>query len=223
MNELIFILHACFIVLACLAALRQGKNALISFIALSCVLANVFVLKQTTLFGLYVTCSDAFTIGATLGLNLLQEYFGKTETKKSIWINFGSLLFLAIVSKIHLLYKPALVDVTNPSYEIIFGPAPRIVIASLVVFLIAQTLDAKLYGIFKKLLSDRFLVLRNYASLFISQLVDTVLFSFLGLYGLIDNVWHIILVSYAVKVIAIIIATPLVHFSRNLQIPPSSH
>jgi len=164
--------------------------------------------------GLNATAADAFTIGATIGLNLLQEYFGKAITRTTIAINFFFLVFYAIVSQVHLLYTPSAFDTTQDHFSPLLGFMPRIVIASFTVYLIAQMIDYKLYGWLKKVWTSRFLVLRNYASISISQLVDTVLFSFLGLYGIIDNIGEVILVSYTIKLAAIALATPFVLGSR---------
>lgn len=213
-NELIFLFHAAFIGITALGALALGRSALVAFICLQCVLANLFVLKQTTLLGLNATCTDAFTIGATIGLNLLQEYFGKSITRKTIAINFFLLVFYAIISQIHLWYLPSSFDTTQGHFSALLGFMPRIAIASFTVFLIAQTVDYYLYGWLKKVWTSRLLVLRNYASISVSQLVDTVLFSFLGLYGIIDNIGEIILISYSVKLAAILVATPFVMASK---------
>lgn len=215
-NELIFLLQTCCISLTALGALYLGREALVSFICLVCILANVFVLKQTTLFGLTATCADAFTIGATLGLNLLQEYYGKAITRHTIWINFFFLLFYAVTTQIHLAYVPHALDTAHPAFATILYSAPRIVIASFSVYLIAQTVDYYVYGFLKHTLSDRFLIIRNYGSMLVSQLVDTILFSILGLYGIVDNIGEIIIVSYSVKVIAIAIASPFVALSRSI-------
>lgn len=215
-NELIFLLHAAFIGLTALGALALGRSALVAFICLQCILANLFVLKQTTLFGLNATCTDAFTIGATIGLNLLQEYFGKAITRKTIAINFFLLVFYAVISQIHLWYLPSAFDTTQHHFSALLGFMPRIAIASLTVFLIAQTVDYYLYGWLKKVWTSRLLVLRNYVSISFSQLVDTILFSFLGLYGIIDNIWEIILISYSVKLAAILVATPFVVASKSI-------
>jgi uncharacterized PurR-regulated membrane protein YhhQ (DUF165 family) len=48
----------------------------------------------------------------------------------------------------------------------------------------------------------------------VTQLLDTILFSLLGLYGLVANIWQIIIISYLIKLFAIGIATPLVGFSK---------
>src|SRR5438445_4228981 len=106
MNELIFILHTLIIAAFALGALALGPSALVAFVCIQCMLANLFVVKQITLFGFTATCADAFTVGATIGLNLLQEYFGKEIAKRTIWINFFLLIFYALLSQIHLFYLP---------------------------------------------------------------------------------------------------------------------
>ena len=58
-------------------ALKISKETLVAMISIYCILANLFVLKQISLFGYHPTASDAFSVGAILGLNLLQEYYGK--------------------------------------------------------------------------------------------------------------------------------------------------
>ena len=216
MNELIFIFHSIIIALFALGSLLLGSSALVAFVCVQCILANLFVIKTTTLFGLTATCSDAFTVGATIGLNLLQEYFGKEITKKTIIINFFLLIFYVIVSQIHLFYSPYATDATQQHFVPILSFMPRIVVASFSVYLISQLADYYLYGILKKLFHNNYLILRNYISIAICQLLDTVLFSFLGLYGIIDNIFEVICISYFVKLISIFIATPFVGFSKKI-------
>ena len=216
MNELFFIIHT--IVIACFAlgSLALGRSALVAFVCLACVLANLFVIKQITLFGLAATSADAFTVGATIGLNLLQEYFGKEIAKKTIWINFFLLIFYTIVSHIHLMYAPHSADITQQHFLPLLQHMPRIVIASFSVYLFTQMMDYYLYGILKKMFHDKYIIFRNYASIALCQLLDTVLFSFLGLYGIIDNIGQVIVISYLIKLGSIIIASPFVGFSRKI-------
>lgn len=216
MNSLIFLLQTSIIGISSLIALRLGKEALVAFICTQCVLANLFVTKQITLFGLNATASDAFTIGAVLGLNLLQEYYGKTITKKAVWISFFILLFYAIMSQIQLIFVPSQFDVNQPHFYAILYAMPRITVASFSVYLFVQHLDRRLYGYLKKLFNDRFLVIRNYISIGACQLVDTILFSFLGLYGIVDNIGSIILVSYTIKLAALFLTTPFLILAKKI-------
>lgn len=216
MNELIFIIHTIIIAGFALGSLALGSTALVAFVCIQCMLANLFVIKQITLFGLTATSADAFTVGATIGLNLLQEYFGKEIAKKTIWINFFLLIFYTIVSQIHLAYLPHSGDIAQQHFLPLLQFMPRIVIASLSVYLVTQMTDYYLYGILKKTFQDKYIILRNYASVAFCQLLDTVLFSFLGLYGIIDNIGEVIVISYLIKLASIIIATPFVGFSRKI-------
>jgi queuosine precursor transporter len=216
MNELIFAIHTCIVAIFALGSLAFGSCALVAFICIQCILANLFVVKQTTLFGLTATCSDAFTVGATIGLNLLQEYFGKEIAKKAIWINFFLLIFYAIVSYIHLLYVPHSTDIAHYHFIPLLTPMPRIVIASFSVYLFVHLTDYYLYGILKKTFQNKYIIFRNYASIAFCQLLDTVLFSYLGLYGIVHNIGEVIVVSYVIKLASIIIATPFVGFSRRI-------
>jgi len=216
LNELLFLSHCIVIALFSLISLSLGPSALVAFICTQCILANIFVLKQMTLFGLTATCADAFTVGATLGLNLLQEYFGKETAKRAIVINFALLIFYLVVSQIHLLYVPAYGDSTQYHFAALLEFMPRIVIASFSVYFFVQMLDYYLYGFLKKKYADKHLILRNYCSIALCQLIDTVFFSFLGLWGIVEDVWQIIVVSYCIKMVSIIITTPFIWLSRKI-------
>jgi uncharacterized integral membrane protein (TIGR00697 family) len=213
-NELIFLLQILLITLFSLGSLRLGKQALVAFITLQPILANLFVLKQITLFGLTATPSDAFAVGGVLGLNLLQEYYGRDLARKTIWISFFLLIFYGILSQVHLAFIANIDDIMNTHYIAILGIMPRLLIASLLTYFIVLQIDSFLYAKFKIYFHDKHIIFRNYASIAISQFIDTVLFSFLGLYGVLPNLLHIILISYIIKLCTIAIATPFVGFSK---------
>lgn len=215
-NELLLFIHTIVISIFALLALSIGSQALIAFVCFTAILANLFVVKQITLFGMNATCADAFIVGSVLGLNLLQEHFGKEITRKTIWISFFLLVFYTIVCQIHLLYQPSIYDAMQSHYEAILCIMPRLAIASIITYLIAQLFDTWLYGKLKELFNGRFLIARNMCSISLSQLLDTILFSFLGLYGIAYNIWHIIIISYAIKLTAIAISMPFVGLSKRM-------
>jgi uncharacterized integral membrane protein (TIGR00697 family) len=217
MNEIIFITHIFVVISFVIAALRFGSShSLISLVAVQAILANLFVVKQMNLFGMTVTCSDVYSIGCILSLNLLQEYYGKDLAKKAIQISFLGLIFFMLMSQIHLWYLPAPSDITHTSFQTIFAATPRIIFASIAVFYLVMKLDLTFFAWLKQKLAGKFLPQRVGLSLFFSQFVDTVLFSFMGLYGIVESVLDIILISYFVKCIMIVCSTPLVAFSKRL-------
>jgi len=196
MNNLIFILHTITISLVTIIAAKLGLQYLISLLAIYGILANLFVLKQITLFGLEVTTTDVFIVGISLGLNLMQEKWGKETAQNAIWLSFFSLLTYTILSQFQIWYLPNDLDSTSIHFNALLAIAPRLTIVSLFSYLISQTIDVNLYAYFK----------RNYSSIAISQLADTIIFSIFGLAGLGYNLLHIIIFSYAIKLAAITVS-----------------
>ncbi|OGN55918.1 MAG: hypothetical protein A3D96_00490 [Chlamydiae bacterium RIFCSPHIGHO2_12_FULL_44_59] len=194
-------------------ALRLGKNGLIALSGLLTIFANLFVVKEIRLFGLAVTCSDVFAVGAILSFNLLQEYFGKQEAKLAVKISLLGLLFFVLLVRIHLLYVPSGHDLTQGAFETVFSHSFRIVSASIATFYIVQLWDVWFFEWLQN--RNHFLSVRVAISLCVSQFFDTVLFSILGLYGIVESVIHVILVSFAVKCTIILLSSPLVSFAKR--------
>jgi uncharacterized integral membrane protein (TIGR00697 family) len=211
LNELLFLIHIPVIVGFSLLALRQGRCALTAFIALQGVFANLFVVKQMNLFGFAVTCSDMYAVGGILSLNLLQEYFGKQAAQDAVKISLAALVFFAVMSHIHLAYLPLQGEMTHEAFKIILGSSFRIAGASLLAFYLVQQADVRLFGLLKGALAFRVSI-----SLLCSQTLDTVLFSFLGLYGIVDSIGSVILLSLLIKYIVVGISAPFVIFSKGV-------
>lgn len=214
LNEILFFLEVVLIVGFALGALRFGKGALVAWVAIQAIIANLFVMKQITLAGFNVTASDAFAIGSLLGLNLLQEYFGKEEARTAVWICFFFMIFFVCVSQIHMLFTPSSFDTTHNAFTSILSSSPRLLIASLTVFFVVQQLDILLFSSLKNFFPQQSFSFRTGISLIVSQLVDTVLFSFAGLYGIVASMVDIIFVSLAVKLIVILCFTSIVKWTR---------
>lgn len=214
MNEFLFITQIVLIVSFAFGALKLGQSALICWIAIQALIANLFVLKQITLLGFEVTASDAFAIGSLLGLNFLQEYFGKEAAKKATWICFFFMIFFTLASQLHLIYVPSEHDTTQTAFLTVLSSSPRLLIASMGVFFIVQQIDIYLFNFLKTTFSKLSFTLRATFSLVFSQLIDTVLFSFTGLYGIVFSVIDVIVISFTVKLVIILLATPAIRWSK---------
>lgn len=220
MNELIFILQAITVAGAVLIALRIGSAALITLAAVQAICANFFVLKQINLCSYNATASDAYAIGGLLALNVLQEYYGPAIARRAIGISFGCMVLFMLVSQLHLAYMPSTLDTLHPAYCALLAHTPRIIVASFVTYGLMQLFDAGLYSLLKRVSSGRLYLLRNYASVLISQLGDTILFSFLGLYGIVDNLFDVIIISYSIKLLVTLCATPFLLLTRAIKKGP---
>lgn len=214
-NELLFFIHILLVMGFVLGALKLGAQALTALVALQAVLANLFVVKQMSLFGFSVTCSDVFAVGTILGLNLLQEHFGKEAAQRAVKISFWSLGFFFVMSQVHLWYQPIAADRMHGAFEAILSSSPRILAASIGAYWIVQKVDLALFGSLKRAFEGKQLLLRLGISLCASQLLDTVLFSFFGLYGLVESLFDVIVVSYAVKCSIIALGSPMAALSKR--------
>lgn len=216
MNIFILILHVTTICGLSLFALRFGKELIIAWLSLLAVAMNLFVLKQITLFGLCVTSSDALAVGYLLGLNLIQEFFGPKTARRTVWISLFISSGFALLSQIHLAYVPNAYDSAHSHFTFLFSLMPRIILASLFSFLIVQLADLAFFGFLRRKTKGKYLTGRTTLALILSQTLDTLLFSFLGLYGIVENVGHIIVLSLTVKAVVIFFSTPFIYFSKQV-------
>ena len=222
MNEALFLLHILIVLSFGFVALRLGPAILTAWVALQAVMANLFVIKQICFFGFHVTCSDVFAIGSIFGINLLREYYPKEKAKQALWACFFAMLFFVVMAKVHLLYLPSSFDTTQSAFETILSASPRLLLASLAVFFLTQQIDLRFFSYLKRRFSTSPLTLRNGISVVTTQFLDTVLFSFLGLWGIVSHLYDIILISFLIKLVVIALMSPLIHFSKRF-LPRETH
>ncbi len=107
---------------------------------------------------------------------------------------------------------------TEGAYDTVFGKSARISLASLTAFALADFLDIYIFSKIREKLGKSKLWLRNNASNFIAQLIDTVVFMTLAFYafdrGFADN-WgfllSLIIPYWLLKCSMSVIETPLVY------------
>lgn len=216
-NEIIFFLNILVISFFTLIALKLGKEALVTLISVQWVLANLFLIKQITIFGLNATSSDALVVGSTIGLNLLNEFYNKQIAQKAILIGFSISIFYAIVAILQISYTPSISDFMHEHFYFILKPVPRIVLASMFSYVFSQELNWSIYSLLKKYAEHTPMCIRNYFSIAVSQLLDTILFAFLALYGLVENITEIIIVGYGIKLTVTAFSVPIASLSKYIQ------
>lgn len=220
MNELYFLLHASVLATLSIVALHNGKEMLITFIVLQTIFANFFVTKQITLCGFNATAADPFIIGSALSLNLLQEYFGRALAIRTVKLTFTSLLLFALFSQLHLLYSPSCFDTTHYHFKALLEITPRLVIASFIAYGLVSYLDTRLYAMLKTPIP--WPTIRNGFCVVITQALDTVLFTIIGLSGVLSSLGDLMIVSYVIKLSCVIIAMPFISLAKKVVRRPIS-
>ena len=229
-NELLFIIQTIIGLAFTLMAFSMGRNWLYGYIAVCIVLANIFVTKQITLFGIPATGGNVLYGSIFLATDLLAEHFGKREARQAILLGFGAALFYLIMSQFILKFSPSPDDWgAAEGMATIFDFAPAIVIASLMAYLISQFHDIWAFHWIREKTGGRYLWLRNNGSTWVSQLIDSVVFSILAFLVLpilfpnaealpFDIVVGIIISTYFLKILVAAIDTPFIYLSHNLPI-----
>ena len=143
--------------------------------------------------------------------------YGEKSAKKAVYIGFFSLAATIIIMQIALMFKPNEFDFIQESLKTIFAILPRIALASLVAYGISQFHDVWAYKLWKKLFPGiRFLWLRNNASTMVSQLLDSVIFTFIAFWGLLpqSEFIQILITTYVLKLIVAAVDTPFLYLAR---------
>lgn len=212
MNELLFFAHIGVIIVATFVANRLGKGALIALSVLQIVLANLFVTKQVALFGMHVTATDAYSIGSLLSLNLYREMTSPKEAAKLANITLFMLLFFAAMAIFQTSYLPIASDTAHSHFAQILSTTPRIFLASIITYIFSQRLDLLIFGRLRKQFK---LAPSMVISLTISQALDTLLFSYLALYGIVESVVSVVIFSYLIKLLSLLALSSTTLFIRQ--------
>lgn len=202
-----------------------GKNGLLAFNVLATILANIEVMLLIYAFGVEMTLGNILFASTFLITDILSENHSRNDANKSVIISTScSVIFIAL-SQIWLLYTPGENDWAGPAFHTIFSNTPRIVLASLGVYLISQLTDVWLYHKWWDWCRKRFgdskkgLWIRNNGSTMISQLLNSLLYTFLAFYGTysIGTLVSIFASSYIIFIITSLLDTPFVYWCRRIH------
>lgn len=214
-NLMIFHFHVTMVCIVSILMLRAGKEALNTWLCVVAVAMNLFVTKQIEFVGLHVTASDALAGSYLIGLCFLQEFFGKKAARQHVYFSFCCSLGFLILGWFHLWYQSSCFDLMHCHFQKILKPIPRLVFASLFSFIVVQLLDIQFFSWIRNRFQGRYFEVRMLITLSLAHLSDTIIFTFLGLYGLVNNLWNIIVFSLIVKILCSLIGATVVAISKK--------
>lgn len=198
-----------------------GPEIAVALYAILTVLANIVAFKIVYIgeIGKFVLIGPAGVIAYSatfLITDFLAEIFGKDFAKKAVLAGFLANFVAVLVILESLIQSPyAMSSEDLEAFSKVMGFAPRIVIASMIAFILAQTHDVYAFHFWKKFTKNRFLWWRNNASTLVSQAIDTLVFITIAFYGIVPNdvLFSMILTQYVAKVIVALLDTPFMYLS----------
>lgn len=195
---------------------RDKVLILLGVFVTALICGNLLGSKVTVILGIPVSVGIFAYPLTFLMTDIVEEVHGKKKTRIFIYAGFVALLltlFLVYVAKI---MPPAGFYENNDAYTTIFTNSIRIIIASLVAFILAQFHDIWAFNFWKKKTKNKFLWLRNNLSTIMSQFIDTTLFIFIGFFAVtpaynVPTMFSMIIPYWLLKVAFAILDTPLVY------------
>lgn len=202
-----------------------GKKGLIAYSVMATLLANIEVLILVEAFGVEMTLGNVLFASTFLITDILSENHSRKDANKAVLISTACSVMFVLISQSWLLFTPSENDMTSSAIHLIFSFTPRIVIASLIVYLVSQLIDVWLYHKWWEWCKRHFkdgrkgLWIRNNGSTMISQLINTTLYTAFAFYGTypIETLISIASSTYIVYFITSLLDTPIVYICRRIH------
>jgi uncharacterized integral membrane protein (TIGR00697 family) len=228
-NELIWLLFLLFDMLAVVAVYRFfGREGLMGYVVLAIITCNIEVVKLVDMFGFTVTLGNILYGSLFLTSDILAEIHGRRTANKAVLLGFAAMLLMTAFMQISLVMRPSQFDAAHPHLQAVFSLMPRVAFGSLCAYLLSQLFDIWAFLHIKRLTEGRALWFRNNVATFISQAIDTVLFSLLALAPLPilgtvpgfeswSTIWTVAWTAYVLKLIVAVVDTPFVYWARAIS------
>ncbi len=164
-----------------------------------------------------------------LTTDLINEYFGKPGVKRISYLTAILIAYAFVVIFLSMELPPAgwwimredaggnVVNM-DIAFNQVLGQGQRIIIGSLVAFIVGQLVDVFVFQRLRRMTGSRMLWLRATGSTLVSQLVDSFVVLFIAFYGIFTNeqIVAIGITNYIYKFTVAILLTPVVYLGHSL-------
>jgi len=209
-NEMLFLLHIVVVSSAVVWGLWFSYGALLSVLGLQLIFANLFVTKQIVLFGIETTCSEVFIVSGMYGIGLIRHYYDDVRACRAIWETFCFLLLFVCLTKFHRMYTGIDADIAL-LMEQLCETAPRLLLAGFLAYLVSE----RVHLLLTRFCGGSASSVASVVAVIGGQIVDTVVFAYTGLYGLVDDVQQIVLFTLLIKGIIIMVLAPMLTATKR--------
>jgi len=165
----------------------------------SLVISSVLAAKIVTVFGITVPAGVLGYCLTFICTDVISEVWGRDRAREVVFSGFVTLVACLGLIQAALWWPSAPFWQGQEAFQQILGMTPRIILGSLVAYLVGQYHDVWAFHFYKRLTRGRHLWLRNNLSTLSSQFLDSCLFISIAFAGKMPLV-PLILGQWAVKV-----------------------
>lgn len=199
-------------------ARRSGRPDALTALYVTLVLVSNLVAAKIVGFNflittLYAPAATVFFSVTFLVSDIINERFGRAEAQRAIIMaTLAQVVFIAC-TYIALAATPAPFFAGQNAFEVVLEAVPRIALASLITFLVSESLDAYLYSWFRQLTEGRHLWMRYAFSSLPAMLIDSMLFVVLAFAG-VQPVIPLIIGLTVIKYLVGLVNAPMMYAAR---------
>jgi len=153
-----------------------------------------------------------FPLAYVLG-DILSEVYGFRAARRAIVLGFAMSILAAITFYLVQVSPPAAGYANQSAYEAVLGFVPRIVLASVLGYLVGQLLNSYVLVRIKSATRERYLWARLIGSTAVGELADTLIFCTIAFYGVITGADFVnyVIVGYLYKTLLEVVLLPITY------------
>jgi uncharacterized integral membrane protein (TIGR00697 family) len=192
---------------------RYFDYVMAAFVAILLLSNLIGASKLATLWGFTFGAGILFfPLSYVIG-DVLTEVYGYANARRCVWMGFGALLFMALMSYVVVAMPPADGWDGQSAYESVFGSTWRIVAASILAFWAGEFVNSFVLAKMKIWTAGKHLWSRTIGSTFFGQAVDSLIFypvAFLGIWSN-EQVLAVMVTNWLLKVLWEALLTPVTY------------
>ena len=199
--------------------LKEQNRPSYLFVIIACLfvtsllLSNIIAGKLITIGGVILPGAVILFPLAYIFGDILTEVYGYKRTRMVIWTGFAcNILMVGVFFLVMAIPSPGFFEAEG-AFATVLGMTPRIVLASLVAYLVGEFSNAAILSRMKILTRGKWLWTRTIGSTLIGEGLDTVIFITICFIGTVPNavLMQMMLYQYLFKVAFEFVATPLTY------------
>lgn len=196
--------------------MKQQSNYTLGLVMLASVFSGGLVLSavlasKVAMIGPFVVPAGVLAFSITfLCTDIASEVYGPAVARRIVMGGFATLVLSLLLTQLALAVPGAPFWQNQAGFESVLSSTTRIIVASLVAYLISQFTDVWIFHRLRSVTEGRLLWLRNNASTALSQLLDSAVFIVIAFWGVLP-VWEMIVGQWALKLLIALLDTPLVY------------